>query len=165
MKLDFFDKKCQEPPLNQEKFGICDDQEGGRAYTSLKNESIWVATVENKNKIELTFTAIDKCVLKDDEYEGRGRCDGMLTSKKHLYLIELKNQREEWIKHAKEQLESTINFLMENHLEELNSYKHKKVIACNKKRQRFTVIDQGEQNAFFRKYKFRIDIQAKVVVV
>jgi len=36
MRLNFFDKKCQEPPINHELFGICDNQEGKKAFTNKK---------------------------------------------------------------------------------------------------------------------------------
>ncbi len=56
----------------------------------------------------LTFTAIDKCIIKDNEQEGRGRCDCMLTSSDLIYFIELKDERKAWITDAVCQLESTI---------------------------------------------------------
>ena len=61
------------------------------------------------------FTAVDKCVLLDSEFEGHGRCDGMLTTDIHLYLVELKNQNPPWRTHAIDQLESTIQILRDNH--------------------------------------------------
>ncbi|MEY4978801.1 MAG: hypothetical protein RLZZ352_1071 [Pseudomonadota bacterium] len=49
------------------RFGVCDDQTGQTAYvdTFVGNADHWIATVENKNQVPVTFTAIDKCVIQD----------------------------------------------------------------------------------------------------
>lgn len=167
MKLNFFNFQCQEPPIANSEFGICDDENGEKAYIDKTNSRKWIATVKNNKKIVLTFTAIDKCIFHDNDpnYEGKGRCDGMLTSKNHLYLIELKNQKANWINHAKEQLISTIQILRESHKTELDKFKHKKAFGCNKKRSRFIVITQEEQRKFFKKFGFRLDLQTNIVVL
>lgn len=112
MSLDFFKAECQEPSLNNNFFGLCDDQDGSKAYTNINDPTKWIATVINeKNKI-LVFTAIDKCVINDNEQIGRGRCDCMLSSDEHIFFIELKDKLPPWQKEAKEQLESTIQFFI-----------------------------------------------------
>ena len=161
--MNFFQESCQEAPINNIVFGLCDDQNGSKAYTNTDDKTKWVATVKNDSEIELIFTAIDKCVIKDNEETGRGRCDAMLTSKKHLYLIELKDSLPPWQTFAIEQLESTIKFLKEHH--DISSFIHKKAFASNKKRDRFQVIDNEFNLKFFRKYGFRIDVQAEIVVI
>ena len=151
---------------NDESFGICDDENGEKAYTDITNENKWIATVLNENRILLTFTAIDKCILQDSEYPERGRCDGMLTSQNHLFLIELKNQRPPgWKNIAIGQLESTIKFLQEFHKRELQRFKYKKAFACNKRHRGFKVIDHEKQSKFFRKYKFRLDVQTNIMII
>src|ERR1019366_1991926 len=139
MSLNFFDNTCQEPPINNSSFGLCDDQNGSKAYTNLDAPSKWVATVVNNNNTIIVFTAIDKCVLKDEDEPGRGRCDGMLTSSEHIYFVELKDESKGWITDAINQLESTIQFFRANH--DITKYKHKKAFACNKKRKHFQKID------------------------
>jgi hypothetical protein len=161
--MDFFQSACQELPLNHTLFGLCDDQNGGKAYTNVNAPAKWVATVKNDKGKTLVFTAIDKCVIKDGEEVGRGRCDCMLTSDEHLYLVELKEMIPPWQSGAIEQLISTILFLIENH--DISNYKHKKVFACNKKRDKFQVIDNELNLQFRRKYGFRIDIQTQIIVV
>jgi len=84
MNPDFFKASCREPPTKNELFGLCDARDGTKAYTNTDHPEKWVATVKNTNKIELTFTAVDACVIRPDEYPGRGRCDGMLISIEHL---------------------------------------------------------------------------------
>jgi hypothetical protein len=161
--MDFFDNKCSEPLRKDPVFGLCDNQNGTCAYTNVDEPDKWIATIKNKNEIGVTFTAIDKCVIKDNEEFGRGRCDGMLTTTQHLFLVELKDQAKSWITDSITQLESTIQFLIEKH--DLSAFQHKKAFACNKQHKRFKVLEQ-ELNVRFRKeYGFRVDVQAEIIIV
>jgi hypothetical protein len=164
MSLDFFQTKCQEPALNNIEFGLCDDQNGGKAYTDIHDQDRWIATVKNDNLQSIVFTAIDKCVIKDHEFIGRGRCDCMLTTTKHLYFVELKNKYPPWQSEAIEQLESTIQFLLSSK-HDISQFKLRKAIASNKRRDAFVVIDNETNNSFFRRTSFRLDIQAEVVIL
>ena len=148
--------------MNESIFGLCDDQDGGKAYTNFDDHSKWIATVKNDNKLNLTFTAIDKCVIKDDEEPGRGRCDCMLTSTEHLYFVELKVVSKGWLTDAIGQLESTIKFFNEFHT---TSFKHKKAFVCNKSHRHFQEIDNEFNLRFFKNYGFRIDVQAQIIMV
>lgn len=161
--MDFFQSICQEPPLNHSLFGLCDDQNGRRAYTDVKNQRKWIATVKNDKNKSLIFTAIDKCVIKDHEEPGRGRCDGMLTSDEHIYFVELKDEAKGWIADAIEQLESTVKFFIANH--DLNDFKHKKAFVCNKKHSPFREVDNERNLSFFRNYRVRIDVQAEILII
>lgn len=161
--MNFFEKSCQEPPINDTLFGLCDDQNGLKAYTDNSDQTKWVATVKNNKSKELLFTAIDNCVIKGHEEIGRGRCDAMLTSDSHLYLIELKDSAWSVEGDAIDQLMSTINFLKANH--DISAFKHKKAFVCNKKRDRFQVIDNEVNLKFYREHGFRIDIQAEIVII
>ena len=95
MSIDFFNTECKEPVRNDIAFGICDNQDGTRAYTDIENRNTWVAEVENTNKLDTFFTPIDNCiiVLKSDTYDQESTCDGMLTFRNSIYLVELKIQR------------------------------------------------------------------------
>lgn len=161
--MDFFDSACQEPPIDEKLFGICDDEKGEKAYTNVTDKDSWIATVKNDNARNLTFTAVDKCILKDFEESGKGRCDGMLTSSDHLYFIELKNESRSWVPDAINQLESTIILFIEEH--DVSVFRHKKAFACNKRHRRFREIDNETNLRFFRKYGFRLDVQAEIIVI
>jgi hypothetical protein len=161
--MDFFEVTCQEPSFQHTLFGLCDAQDGGKAYTNITAPSTWIATVKNENSKTLVFTAIDKCVIKDHEEVGRGRCDGMLTSDSLLYLIELKEVlAPSWQTGTVDQLVSTIEFLKDHH--DISAFKHKKAFACNRKRSKFQVIDNESNLAFYKKHGFRLDIQAEIIV-
>lgn len=163
MSLNFFRSDCQEAPVFEERFGICDDQHGRKAYTDLHSPASWVAEVVNSKQLDVVFTAIDKCVLQDHELPGHGRCDGMLTTGKHLYLVELKEKDSPWQSQAVAQLESTIQLLLSHH--DISSFRLKKAFACNKKRPHFITIDNDENLAFFRRTGFRLDMQAEILIL
>jgi len=164
--LDFFKNECQTP-TSDTLFGICDDDDNSVAYINndSSNQNDWIAIVKNDNRQNLIFTAIDKCVIQDNEYQGRGRCDAMLTSTNHLYLIELKDKKPPWQTDTINQLESSIEFLIEFHGEKLSNFRHKKAFACNKKAPLFQRVDNELNLRFFREYGFRIDIQAEIVII
>ena len=163
MSIDFFKADCQYPPIRSVLFGLCDPQTGKKAYPDTDNHETWIATVKNDNENDVVFTAIDKCVLFDHEYPDRGRCDGMLTTDQHLYLVELKEQVPPWQSHAKEQLLSTIQFLLDTH--DISQFKKRKAFACNKKRAAFVEIDNEENAKLFHETGFRLDIQAEVLIL
>lgn len=161
--INFFRADCQYPAINVNEFGLCDNQDGTCAYPDIANQETWIATVKNDANFDIIFTAVDKCVFQDHEYRERGRCDGMLRTDTHLYLVELKNQEPPWQTHAINQLDSSISFLMNTH--DISMYKKRKAFACNKKRDKFVVIDNEFNRAFYQRTTFRIDIQAEIVVV
>ncbi|HUN01260.1 MAG TPA: hypothetical protein PLS00_00280 [Niabella sp.] len=164
--LDFFNNDCKESPRKNVLFGICEGNNSGRAYTEIENPDTWIATVRNERGLETVFTAIDKCVIKDNEYQNRKRCDGMLTTDEHIYLIELKDRNYSGVDGlALQQLESTLQFLYEIHGELVDTYRYKKAFACNKSKPRFVTIDAEQKRRFFDMYRFRIDIQADVIIV
>ena len=167
--MDFFNAQCQSGPHTQDLFGVCDDQAGQAAYvdtTPANAEQKWIATVKNAQQVPVTFTAIDKCVIKDGDEQGRGRCDAMLTTSTALFLLELKERgpKSDWRQQACNQLESTILFLMEHHPTQLKKFTSKKAQACNRKRPHFVVLEQ-ELKRRFSGYGFHIDTQATVIVV
>ena len=162
MSVNFYIAICRET-LNNSLFGLCDDNNGQKAYTDTNNSAKWIATVKNDRNKQLVFTAIDKCVIKDNEYQGRGRCDGMITSDEHICFVELKDQAKGWITDAIDQLESTIKFFIESH--DISTFKHKKAFACNKQHKSFQEIDNELNLRFFRQYNVRIDVQADIIII
>lgn len=160
--MNFFQPACQEPMINHTEFGICDDNVN-KAYTTVVDPETWIGVVKNPTGKDVVFTAIDNCVIKRNEEIGHGRCDAMLTTNKHLYLVELKEVEKSWQTGAIEQLTSTIRFLKANH--DLSNFRHKKAFACNKKHPYFQVIDNDLNKKLFREQGFRIDIQAEIIVI
>jgi hypothetical protein len=166
MSVNFLKSDCKEPSRKENQFGICDDQNGTKAYTDTENHSKWIAKVTNDNQIDVSFTAIDNCIIvyKEGIKDKESSCDGMLTFNQSLYLVELKNQGiGGWISDAKGQLENTIKLISNKH--DLSYFRYKKAFACNRKHPNFTVIDTAERKSFFERTKgFRIDVQAEIVI-
>jgi hypothetical protein len=166
MSVNFFETDCKEESRNEKQFGICDDQNGTKAYTDTTDSTKWIAKVTNIKEIDVSFTAIDNCIIvfKEGTNDKESSCDGMLTFSESLYLVELKKQGTGgWISEAKGQLENTIKLISENH--DLSNFRYKKAFACNRKHPSFTVIDTAERKSFFeRTGGFRIDVQAEIVV-
>lgn len=163
MSLTFLESPCQEPSRNDSEFGICDNEDGTKAYTDNSRRKDWIATVSNPSTKDVSFIAVDKCILQDTDEPGRGRCDGILLTNDQLYFVELKNQMRSWISDAINQLDSTIEFFKESH--DMNEFRHKKAFACNKKSKHFQEIDNELNLAFFRKHGVRIDVQAEIIII
>jgi hypothetical protein len=163
MSVNFFNSDCSENPRSETLFGICD--EGNKAYTDILNPDNWIAIVINENEIDITFTAIDQCfkILKENSKDQESLCDGMLTFKDALYLIELKDQMTGgWLPDAIGQLKNTIKLLDKD---DLSTIKFKKAFACNKKHSpRFNSSINELNKRLFRKYGFRIEIQSKIKI-
>ncbi len=165
MSVDFFNTPCKEPTLTNEKFGICDNQDGTKAYTDIGDTTNWIASVINKNQIEVAFTAIDNCiiVLKEGTQDKESSCDGMLTFNNNVYLVELKNQKTGgWLPDAIGQLKNTIRLLKANN--NLEEVKYKKAYACNRKHPNFQVIEDERKKKFLNETGFRLDVQAEIVI-
>jgi len=165
MSLDFFNNDCKENSRRNEIFGLCDKENGEKAYSDDSNPDDWVATVKNNNLNEVTFTPIDNCLklLKPDSKDKESTCDGMLTFENSIYLVELKVKRPGgWLSDAIQQLRNTITLINKN--QEIN-FKYKKAFACNRKHPYFTTIDNELSKRFFEETGgFRIDAQAEIVI-
>jgi hypothetical protein len=164
--VNFLDAHCQSGPFTFIEFGLCDDETSTVAYVDTTDREKWIAIVENPNRREVTFTAIDKCVINDDEQLGIKRCDCMLTTDQVLYLVELKEwSRSNWQSRSIEQLESTIKLILATHGEDfLNSYRPKKAFVCNRKKAPFFKPEFNTKNRFYRDYQFRLHVQTTVQI-
>ncbi len=163
MSINFFDRGCQESPITASSFGICDAQDGSKAYTDILDATTWVAKVENPEAKAIIFTAIDGCIeiLREDGSIER-RCDAMLIYTDNIVFVELKEVNKQWINDAIEQLEITIQNFRANH--DLNLFKHKRAFACNKKHPSFHVIEPETKRRFFDTYRVRLNVQAVIKV-
>jgi hypothetical protein len=166
MSANFFETPCKEPSRTDPLFGICDDQNGRKAYTDNATKNKWIATVKNEQFTEVSFTPIDHCILilKEGTNDQESTCDGMLTFQNSLYLVELKEkEKHSWKSEAISQLKNTIKLLYASH--DLTPFKYKKAYACNKKHPSFIVLDSETRKEFFKKTNgFRIEAQAEITI-
>ncbi len=163
--IDFFNNNCKENIRTDEEFGICDNQDGTKAYSAKNNSENWIAIVKNSNQKEIIFTAIDNCiqVYKQGTRDLESSCDGMLSFEDSLYLVELKKQGTGgWLPKAIRQLQNTIALIIKNN--DISDIKYKKAFACNKKHPYFQVIESERKKRFYDTTGFRIDAQNEIVV-
>lgn len=158
-------KDCREEPRTEKRFGLCDDGENKPAYSDFENELNWLAVVRNEFEKEIIFTAIDKCleIFKQGTTERESTCDGMLTFENSLYLVELKNDRTKgWQKAAVSQLKNTIKLLPQ--FCRADEFNRKKAFVCNRRHPNFHRLDNAEQKSFFEETRFRLDVNAEIIV-
>lgn len=162
MSINFFTEKCQKH-INATRFGICDNKNNTKAYITTTDETKWIATVENQQTVEVTFTAIDHCIeISKADGSMERRCDGMLTYTNNIVFVELKNQKTNWISDAIEQLKSTIDCFTEYH--DINLFQRKRAFACNKRHPSFQFSHKETMKAFFDTYKVRLNIQIQIKI-
>jgi len=162
MSVDFFDSKCLTK-TSETEFGIRDGVNEEMVYLDFTNKAYWICTVLNENKTKIKFRAVDKCVIILRENGDKEKsCDAILTYGESIDFIELKNQRGEWIKDGREQLEKTIELFILNH--GLENFKHKRAFVLNKKHPDFHVIENEIMIRFFRKYKVRLNVEATIII-
>lgn len=166
MSVDFFNTACKETVRNNESFGICDNQDGSKAYTDIDKIEEWIASIANKNCIDIVFTPIDNCiqVFKEGTNNQESTCDGMLTFTDSIYLIELKKQRTGgWLPDAIRQLKNTTRLITINH--DIKHLKYKKAFACNRKHPNFKTIDNELSKKFFKETNgFRLDVNSDIYI-
>lgn len=156
-KVDFFTPQCQTEGIDAAIWGICDDEdktEKTPAYVSYDKQDKWNATVVNNSGKAINFTAVDNCVVVHRENgEMENRCDAMLTNAGNLVFVELKDERKNWLTHAVEQLQATINaFGLYN---DVSQYTCKRAFACNKRHPQFAYSNKELKQRFFQKNGFR----------
>ncbi|MCF8357708.1 MAG: hypothetical protein K9H26_03045 [Prolixibacteraceae bacterium] len=165
MNVNFFETPCKEPARIDKLFGICDKQDGSKAFTDAENNNFWIAIVNNEHEKSVSFTPIDHCITiyKEGTSNQESTCDGMLTFKNSLYLVELKEKQKDWKTEAINQLKNTIRLLLLHH--DLSKFRYKKAYACNKKHPNFKVIESSTKIEFFRETEgFKLDIQNEITI-
>lgn len=163
MNLNFFEPECQEAERKDILFGICDDEDGTKAYTTLEDELKWNATVINPNGIPVAFSAIDAClqIFREDAQMERS-CDGMLIYRDNVVFVELKNVRSAWIQNGLDQLMKTISIFDRQH--NMSNIKHKRAFLCNRKHRTFEVLDAEQKRRFFDRYRVRINVSGAIKI-
>lgn len=142
MSVDFFTGSCQDGGPSQdttraERFGLCDDVPGSRAYVDEATPAKWIAVVDNPKTYEVTFTSIDNCIRIDKiriDKPGElprkaSRCDGVLTYESTIIFVELKAKNRDWLEQGIGQLQTTIAVFFANY--SAASYSARKAYLAN----------------------------------
>lgn len=126
MPVNFFEATCQSS-TNAITFGICDTPPPPQspAYITTAHTGDWIAIVNNPNSIDVTFTAIDNCIviLKSNGIDRDSSCDCMLTYQNTIVFVELKERQSQgWLVKAENQIRNTIlHFVANNNMAGYNS--------------------------------------------
>ncbi|WP_278832393.1 hypothetical protein [Porphyromonas cangingivalis] len=133
-------KHRTEEERTDECFGLMDGATGNPptpAYSSLKNQKDWIATVLNPEKKAVCFVPIDSNILHHNDLPGVGRCDGILLieAEKRIIFVELKEVRRDWIQTARNQLKDTI-YLFKKHHPDFSASFLIAAFGCNRKRKK-----------------------------
>lgn len=104
MAIDFFATACTTV-TSEAMFGICDIPPATLDFCDAETWHVWV---DNENGIEVTFTAIDKC-LNIPFGEG-DRCEAMMRFSDAIMFVELKDSdgASRWVGKSRDQLINTI---------------------------------------------------------
>ncbi|MBX7154236.1 MAG: hypothetical protein K1X91_04690 [Bacteriodetes bacterium] len=149
------------------KFGLYDAEDSTPATITITNEATWNATVINKGRRLILFTAIDNCVdvlRKNGEMDSR--CDCMLTYDSVLLLVELKNKRDSWQSEGLAQIENIAKRMIEEYNDYYYGFNKRKAVVANRKN-RFPAFQENntEQRQYFHsRYKMRIHFDAEIII-
>ncbi len=161
-------KKKTESPRTDTKFGIIDNEP---AQTTIQDLDSCEAIVLNEQGESVSFTPIDKVLIihkTGSAVKEESLCDGLLTTNKNFYLVELKSRKEHSVakEEAIRQLKNTIRLMREEDSSfslELKKGK-KKAFLCNKKHPHFRTIESSEQKSFYSETGFRLDVNRKIKI-
>lgn len=137
MPIDYF-SNCKSSSSSK-KFGICDKPAPSiiPAYINEDTPSTWIGIVNNPNKFEVTFNAIDNCLEIFRENGSRDKkCDGLLSYENNLIFVELKERASRnWLMTGKKQLTATIKRFKQEH--DTSKFDSIKASICNKLKPQF----------------------------
>jgi hypothetical protein len=165
MIIDYFVARCQTHS-SRPLFGLCDDPAPAtnRAYISEDNGGSWIAIVENENRFNVTFTAIDHCIdIRRPDRTMAHRCDGLLTYNTTAILVELKQQGglgNQWVIQAESQLrESIVYFERED---ESNKFTTKRAYIANSEHPKFKETQMQRMERFFNDTEYVLQIVNRI---
>ncbi len=166
MSIDFFRVECQKT-TNERKFGLYDAGDAAPAQIKITDEDSWNATVLNKERKQILFTAIDNCIeILRENGEMDNRCDVMLNYENNLLLVELKDKRDSWQTEGLSQIESTVKRMIAVNREYYFSFNKRKAVVANRKHQFpcFQESNVQQRQIFNSKYKMRIQFEAEIKI-
>lgn len=121
--IDFFSQEsCTEEAVSYAEFGLIDIKDSQKpAFSTISEETEWIAIVKNESISKLQFTGIDRNCYFKSLFKSESKCDGLLYYKdnknKAVIFVELKSglNTVKWIYKAKLQLLNTIVKFKECH--------------------------------------------------
>ncbi|TDB67337.1 hypothetical protein [Arundinibacter roseus] len=168
MSIEFEIASCQTQS-DKKIFGLCDNPGPAKdpAYIDELDGAKWIAVVENENRHQTTFTAIDNCIeIKGADGKMEKRCDGMLTYNSTVIFVELKQRGAKgnsWVEEAELQLKNSIKHFEKTEFSE--SFNQKKAYISNSEHPKFKISQIGRMEKFFRDTEYILRIEARIKLV
>ena len=165
MKVNFLSDECVTT-TSARYFGICDDDDKRPAYLHFSpGDGLCIAKVTNTSQIPVIFRAIDNCIdVLRDSGDMESRCDVLLECEQNLIFIELKNKLGRWKAEGIDQLEKTLQLIIDSHPEYYSSFKKKRAFVANRKHPNFQEVENETMARFYKKYKVRLEISADIKI-
>lgn len=147
---------------DESQFGLCDNGNLTPAFISFnKDIDKWIALINNTERHNITFVAIDNCIdVRGENGDLDNRCDCLLLYHENIVLVELKEKRSDWIQDGIDQVESTIIRIQDN--SEFINAKRRRAFISNRKHPHFHVLNAELKQSFFTRYKVRISVDATI---
>lgn len=167
MSIIFFNEKCQTFS-NRKIFGLCDDPAPNLspAYIDENDGAKWIAVVENDDRYDVTFTAIDNCTeIRRADGKPAKRCDGVLTYDTTIIFVELKQRGVKgnaWVTDAEEQLKITIGYFELG--DEVENYNTKEAYIANSEHPKFKESQMRRMEQFFADTGYVLRIINRIVL-
>ncbi len=167
MSINFFDVKCQTSSARK-LFGLCDDPPPplNPAYIDELDGAKWIAIVLNEDLYQVTFTAIDHCIIIErPDGKSAKRCDGVLTYNSTVIFVELKQRGasgNEWVKDAETQLRTTIGYFEIE--DDAENYNKKKAYIANSEHPKFKESQVKRMEQFFDDTGYVLRIENRIIL-
>lgn len=177
MSVNFFDSQYRtEPVRNDKRIGVCDPQNGTRAYTTTaEDKGKWMAEISNPKEMGVQFVAVDNNIcMPEVNGKQQKRCDGMIlyplssdsgndAVSENICFVELKDvMGSGWIKEATEQLRATITTFCENH--DYRKFKTRKAYAANCRHPNFNHSQMKRMTDFMEETHFQLIIRRTIII-
>lgn len=164
--IDFGLPWCQQWTRKQ-KFGLYDVEDGSPARLEHRHRHLWNAVILNPSGFHVRFTAIDNCIgIYRANGELERRCDCMLTYRRTMVLIELKNKRESWQQDGLMQIEAVLLRMKRDNREFYDRFPRRRAIVANAKHRipLFQSSNLAQREYFMRRYRTRIQFVSEILL-
>ena len=167
MSINFSEAACQTFS-DRKLFGLCDDPPpaSNPAYIDETDGAKWIAVVVNEDRYEVTFTAIDNCILiKRPDGKPAKRCDGVLTYNTTVTFVELKQRGaigNAWVTDAEKQLRTTISYFESE--DDAGNYNKNKAYIANSEHPKFKESQTRRMEQFFDDTGYVLRIENRIIL-
>ena len=161
----FADKYRRQPSCSCAEFYLTDPGENRPAAITLQTARRQ-ATVHNPDCQQVSFIPIDHNIpFKDTHGNDLSVCDGMLcidNSNSLLAFVEMKDQMQDWLRKAVDQLARTIELFKQNHVP--TDYRIRTAYAANKSHPNFHSSHKELMARFKKQHGFLLRVTTEIKI-